>query len=172
MPKRLNIIFRVLSVLTSAEAVFGLLFTAMMMLVFPNVRTTLENRVVHPYLRPVLVMYLMALANVAFNVALVIASIFLWKLQRRGLFLLSCTLLAEAIYFMWILFIEVGTEMVKTHIDLLKGERNPIQGTFGAMMGVGNVSLYIQFLSAFPIVAGVLIFFAYRYLRIPARPLN
>jgi hypothetical protein len=75
------------------------------------VRTALENVAAHPYSDTTLLLYLMTLTNVAFDVQLLIASIFLWKLQRRGLFLLVYTLLAETFYF-------VGIVAVETHFKL------------------------------------------------------
>jgi hypothetical protein len=172
MRQKLRVIFRVLSVITSLESACGLFFTVMAMLVYPFVSTTLENKLVYPYLHPRLVMYLMSFANILFDGLLLIAGVLLWKFRRRGLFLLAYTLVAEVVYFIAILLVEVGGEMIKAHLALLSGDRGPLQGTLGAMMGVGNMSLGIQFITAFPIVAGVLIFFAYRYLGISARPLQ
>lgn len=166
MPRRLRVIFRALSVLTSLEGAFGLLLTAMTMLVFPFVRPTLEDIVAHPYSHSALLLYAMALANVAFDVMLAIASVLLWKLQRRGLFLVVCTLLAEATYL-------AGITAVQMYFVLRRrSDSAPFSESLGAMSGVGNMSLGVQLATAFPIVAGVLIFFAYRYLGIPARPLH
>ena len=169
MPRRLRIIFRALSAITLLESIFGVLLTALAMFSFPFIRATLEKNVVHPH-HPALVFYTMALANVGFSVVLVIASVFLWKLQRRGLFLLACTLLAETLYFISVLFVVVGTELIRAHIALLTLAQSPSESTLDAMTGVGNMAVVVHLLTAFPIVAGILILFAYRYHRsYPAR---
>ena len=41
--------------------------------------------------------------------------------------------------------------------------------TISAVAGVGNFRLGLQLVTAFPLIAGILIFFAYHYLGIPAR---
>ncbi len=42
----------------------------------------------------------------------------------------------------------------------------------GFILGAGLMGFTPQFVTAFPIVAGMLIFLAYRYLGIPARPIQ
>jgi hypothetical protein len=165
-PRRLRTVFRVLSLVSSLEGAFGLFLTAIMMLVFPFAKSGLENVVTHSDSHSTLLLYMMALTNAAFDVALLIAGALLWKLQRRGLFLLVCTLLAEAAYFLGIVAIEM-------HFGLKRGTGpSAFSETLGAMAGVGNISLGVQLATGFPIVAGILIFFAYRYLGIPARPIK
>ena len=96
----------------------------------------------------------------AFMFALITAGMHLWKLDRRGLRILVYTLLAELIY-----LIGIATVSMAFH------NSNALGRNVGAMAGVGNLALGLQIVTGFPIVAGILVFFAYRYLSIPAQPL-
>jgi len=75
----------------------------------------------------------------------------LWKLKRRGLLVLIYVLGLELFY----ILVSATTAPSKE---------------YGIILGIGLMPFAIQVVTAFPVVAGVLIFFAYRYLGIPARP--
>ena len=155
MPKRLRIIFRVLAAVTLLEGLIGLYGVAFDMSIVPLTLEYMKHtQGSYVYSRPLL--FLMAAINLVFEVLLFFAGAFLWKLQRRGLFLLVCTLLGEIVSF-------IGALIVSIHLD------RPHSGNVTFLVGTGNIALGLQMLTAFPIVAGVLIFLAYRYLGIPAR---
>src|SRR5207302_959765 len=78
----------------------------------------------HVYSRPLL--FVMAAINLVFEILLFVAGAFLWKLQRRGLFLLVCTLIGEVVYFM-------GALMVSIHLD------RPHSVNFSFLVGTGNL---------------------------------
>jgi hypothetical protein len=88
----------------------------------------------------------------------------LWMLRRRGLFLVSWTLVAEIAYFF---ILDTGMTMY-VHHKMGGGE---FFENFSYITLGGNVVLAVQLVTGFPVIAAVLIFFAYRYLGIPARPL-
>ena len=150
-PRRLRAIFRVLSVLTLLEGFVGLLIASDTVATGPiNYRALqhLDGQTHAPALR---LLYFLASANVVFNLALFYAGGLLWKLKRRGLLALIYVLVIEFVY----ILVYVTTAPSKE---------------YGIILGFGLLPFAIQVVTAFPIVAGVLIFFAYRYLGIPARP--
>jgi hypothetical protein len=85
---------------------------------------------------------------------LLAAGALLWKLQRRGLLLLICVLLAEVVFVLSIL--AVGAS---------KGFAPPV----GFIVGMGLFPFVAQGVTVFPIIAGILIPFAYRYQGMPTR---
>ena len=158
MPKRLRIIFRVLAALTLLEGLAGLYGVALDIFMVPFVMEY-THKMEHSYVHSMLLLFLMAAINLVFEALLFVAGTFLWKLQRKGLFLLVCTLLGEIAYFM-------GALLLSIHLD------RPHSVNFALLVGTGNIALGLQMLTAFPVAAGVLIFLAYRYWGIPARPLQ
>jgi hypothetical protein len=100
-------------------------------------------------------------ADLIVEVMLLAAGAFLWKMKRRGLFLLIAVLVTEFIY---AASISLALLAPRTGSALAKG--------FGYLVGMGLSPLSVQIVTAFPLVAGILIFFAYRYLGIPARPIE
>lgn len=116
---------------------------------------TLEYLAGYSYPHARLLLYLMDSANLLFGVMLLAAVVLLWKLERRGLLLLICVLITEFIFVLCII----------VDIAASKGFSKPLD----FMVGRGLFPLAPQLVTAFPIVAGILIFFAYRYQRTSAR---
>jgi hypothetical protein len=160
MPMRLMAIFRVLSVLTLLEGLAGVVLTIVRLPMDWMMLQKMANPVPHS----TLLIYLIALVNLAFAVTLVVAGTLLWMLRRRGLFLVSWTLVAEIAYFF---ILDTGMTMY-VHHKMGGGE---FFENFSYITLGGNVVLAVQLVTGFPVIAAVLIFFAYRYLGIPARPL-
>ena len=154
IPGRARTIFRLLSVLTLIEAVLGLLLTAFEISMGSYHNRALETLLGRAYSDSWLV-YLIELIALAFNVLLLAAGALLWKQQRRGLRLLICILIAEFIFVLGLggAFASGGLSKVQDYL-----------------VGMGVMPFSPQIVTAFPIVSGILIFFAYRYLGIPAKP--
>lgn len=163
MPGRLKTIFRILSVATLLEATVGLFWIGLQMFVLAFRREAAFNLPGGPYPHLETLVYLMTSADLLFIATLLVAAILLWKLRRRGLFLLAWTILAELAYLGVI--IALGTYL-GTSGDTA---RKSLAGTLNLALAFGNAGLGIQLFTAFPLIAGVLIFFAYRYLGIAAR---
>lgn len=163
MPRRLRTIFRILSVVTLLEATVGLFWIGLQMSVLAFHREAAFNFPGGPYPHLESLVYLMTSANLLFIGTLIAAAILLWKLRRRGLFLLAWTLLIECAYFLGI--VAVGTYLG------MNGDsaRKVLASTFSVATAFGTAGLGIQLFTGFPLIAGVLIFFAYRYLGIAAR---
>jgi hypothetical protein len=161
LPKKIKTIFRVLSVLTLLEGGLGLLMTASALVLglFKYEALDLLSGYKHPKLNFVYV-YLIGFGDVVFMAALVIAGLLLWKQRRRGLQVLAWTLVAE--FFLVVLFAFTFLPFVGFGYS----------STQSYIVGTAAVPFTPQIITAFPIIAGFLIFFAYRYLGIPARPAN
>ena len=159
---RLRAILRVLSVLSLLEGAMSLLAVMAQLFLIPFDQQAVEKFVTRPYAHAATLLYLMASMNLVFAVALFVAGVFLWRLRRKGLLLLVCTLIGEAAYFM-----SLSGVVMFLHRSA-DGASRELSRTISALTGVGNFALGLQLVTAFPIVAGVLIFFAYRYLGIPA----
>ena len=161
MPLRLMTIFRVLSVLTLLEGLAGVVLTIVGL---PLNWRVLQKIVHQPFAHSTLLIYFVALVNLAFAVVLLVAGPLLWMLRRKGLFLVAWTVVAETVYFIldlgitWYVYVGAGGGEFFQNLDYITG--------------AGNIVLAVQLVTAFPIIAAVLIFFAYRYLGIPARPLR
>ena len=151
-PRRLRVIFRVLSVLTLLEGFVGFLIAADTIATGPINYRALQHLDGQTHAAALRLLYFLGSANVALNLVLLYAGELLWKLKRRGLLVLIYVL---AIEFFYILVFSTTTAPSKE---------------YGIILGFGLLPFAIQVVTAFPIVAGVLIFFAYRYLGIPARP--
>jgi hypothetical protein len=91
-------------------------------------------------------------------VILLVAGVLLWKRQRRGLVVLTGTLIAE-------LVCGIGPAIV----NAVHGAQGISTSEHALLVGLALFPVFPQILTAFPLVAGILIFFAYRYLGIPAR---
>jgi hypothetical protein len=139
------------------EGGLGFLFSALSIIAVPFNYKTLEDLVGHPYPHSAALLYLTGSVNLIFEVMLVVAGVLLWKLQRRGLLLLICVLIAEFISVLGIMAIFAPRGQSKA---------------LGFIMGMGLMPFALQIVTGFPIVAGILIFFAYRYLGIPARAIE
>ena len=96
MPLRLMTIFRVLSVLTLLEGLAGVVLTIVGL---PLNWRVLQKIVHQPFAHSTLLIYFVALVNLAFAVVLLVAGPLLWMLRRKGLFLVAWTLVAETVYF-------------------------------------------------------------------------
>jgi hypothetical protein len=152
IPRRLRSIFRVLSGLTLADGSVGFILAAHNIINVPVDST--EHLVGHPYSHSSSLLYSIDSANLVLNVMLLAAGALLWKLQRRGLLLLICVLLAEVVFVLSIL--AVGAS---------KGFAPPV----GFIVGMGLFPFVAQGVTVFPIIAGILIPFAYRYQGMPTR---
>lgn len=153
LPRRLRAIFRTLSVLTLLEGFVGFLIAADSIASGPMTYRALQQlNGQQTYPSSLRLLYFLASANVVINLVLLYAGRLLWKLKRRGLLVLIYVL---AIEFFYILVFSTTTAPSREH---------------GIILGFGLMPFVIQVVTAFPIAAGVLIFFAYRYLGIPARP--
>jgi hypothetical protein len=94
---------------------------------------------------------------------LFLSAVLLWRLERKGLTLLLCTFGAEFLY-------SVGVVVGAMYLDSKAGGgRRPLGETLGIGASLANMELFIQMFTGYPVVAGVLISLAYRYLGIPAR---
>lgn len=98
-------------------------------------------------------LYLLGCISALFSLLLLASSALLWKLRRKGLASLSWTLVAEVLCLVTISFIFTSRFSSTAQ---------------SYMLGMGLMSFTPQIVTAFPIVAGILIYFAYRYLGIPA----
>jgi hypothetical protein len=154
IPRRLRSIFRVLSGLTLADGSVGFILAAHNIINVPVDSTALEYLIGHPYSHSSSLLYSIDSANLVLNVMLLAAGALLWKLQRRGLLLLICVLLAEVVFVLSIL--AVGAS---------KGFAPPV----GFIVGMGLFPFVAQAVTVFPIVAGILIPFAYRCQGMPTR---
>jgi hypothetical protein len=153
-------IFRVLSVLTLLEGFGGAVLTIFGL----PLNWIVLQKEAHPFAHATLLLYFVGLINLLFAVMLIVAGTLLWTLRRRGLLLLSWTLIAEIFYFV---VLDTGISMyVYDRTDGGEFFQN-----FSFITVASNVVIGIQLGTAFPIIAAVLIFLAYRYLGIPARPL-
>jgi hypothetical protein len=76
--------------------------------------------------------------------------------------LLAWTLVAEIVYF-------VCDSGIAVFLHRSGEQTRALWKTISILNGTGNVSLGLQMVTAFPLIAGVSIFLAYRYLGIPPR---
>lgn len=123
------------------------------------------HKVVPQFAHAVLLTYFVGLINLAFAVTLFIAGTLLWMLRRRGLFLVAWTLVAEIVYFC---VLDLGVTM---YVYRKMGSGDFFLNFSLVTLG-GNAALAVQLTTAFPVMAAILIFLAYRYLGIPARSLS
>ena len=153
-------IFRTLSVLTLLEGSVGFLVAADSIAMGPFSYKALQHLEGQNYPSAVQLIYFITIASLVFCLLLLYVGRLLWKLRRRGLSALIYVLAAE--FFYSLIFI---TTVMSTHSFF----RAPSKG-YAFILGMGLMPFAIQVVTAFPIISGVLIFFGYRYLGIPARP--
>src|SRR5258708_39094296 len=147
IPRRLRSIFRVLSGLTLADGSVGFILAAHNIINVPVDSTALEHLIGHPYSHSSSLLYSIDSANLVLNVMLLAAGALLWKLRRRGLLLLICVLLAEVVFVLSILSV---------------GASKGFEPRVGLFVVLGLLPIDAQAVTVFPIVAGILIPFAYR----------
>lgn len=166
-PRRVRTIFRVLSVLTFVAGGLGLLVTASEITLGPTEKRAVESVYGQPY-PDVWLVYLVESISLIFNGMLVRVGTFLWKHQRRGLLLLIAVLVGE---FFYCIVFSVLLDFVVAG-DKAGTASQALGIAHGYILGAVLWGFIPQFVTAFPIVAGILIFFAYRYLGIPPRPIQ
>ena len=152
-PRRVRAIFRALSVLTAVEAGLGLALTACVTLLVPFHYATLSSLEGHPYSRSLSLLYLLGSTSALFDGVLLASSALLWKLRRTGLVLLSWTLIGEVVCVVGI--VSMFTSGFSSNAE-------------SYVLGMGLMPFSPQIVTVFPIIAAILIYFAYRYLGIPA----
>lgn len=146
--------------LTLFEGSVGFLVAADSIAMGPFSYKALQHLEGQNYPSAVHLIYFIAIASLVFSLLLLYVGRLLWKLRRRGLSALIYVLAAECFYSLILI-----TTVMSTHSFF----RAPSNG-YSFILGMGLTPFAIQVVTAFPIIAGVLIFFAYRYLGIPARP--
>jgi hypothetical protein len=146
-------IMRVLAVTCLLEAVSGLLVLVSGVASFPYLAGRLGLQ--GPHMRSIF--YSSASVNMILMLLLVISAVLLWKLERKGLIFLTWILGIEILYF-------IGTSVI-SYI-----ERTDL--SLSTVMGLGDACLGVQIWTAYPLVAAVLIFLAYRSQRMPARKMK
>lgn len=158
--RRVRRIFRVLSILTFLEGGLGLFATLVTIRMGRIHFEALEYLLGYKYPHGWLV-YAIECVNFSFCVVLFAVAALLWKQQRRGLFRLVCVLAAEFLYCVVFAMAFVGPRgdpaLFKAH---------------GYITGMAMMPFSLQIVTAFPVIAGILIFFAYRYIGIPARSID
>jgi hypothetical protein len=103
-------------------------------------------------------MYLfLVLVNCIFVALLVRSAILQWRLSRKGLNLLALTLGLEVLYF-------IVDAIVAVRLYPTTGDLNA-RMTSSVLIGASGSSLYFQMITAFPLVATVLIILGFRSLR-------
>jgi len=159
MSRKATILMRVLAVTSAFEAAGGL---ALLIPTFIKLRSPQGEGVPGSPPPPAWVLEFMTAANVAFAAMLILCATLLWKLKPTGLRLLIGTFCLELFYYLclaaallWLGFAQGGSQ-------------RPFALQIASMIGVGNLVVGIQISTAYPLVAGILIFYCYRSLRIQA----
>jgi hypothetical protein len=154
--RRVRIICRALSILALAEGGLGVLLTMWVVKMGPlyavRLQTLWADRFPHNW-----VVYAVGFISLPFNVMLLVAGGFLWKRQRKGLLLLTCVLIAELTF-----------GLAPAIINVTYGRAQAFSNVQAFLVGIALFPFFPQILTVFPLIAGILIFFAYRYLGIPA----
>jgi hypothetical protein len=157
MPTRVRLIFRVLSTFTLVEGMVGVLITLWNIIAGRRFYAFEMNTLIGSAYPHMWHIYAISCATLPFNLMFLVAGALLWNLDRRGLFTLICTLTAEiAIFFTFVFH------------NVLNGAHG-LSNVQGFLVGLALFPVFPQILTAFPFVAGILIFFACRYIGIPAR---
>jgi hypothetical protein len=159
MPRRVRVIFRVLAILSFVEGLGGVLLTIMNAKMVPiyitsDVLSVNSNQVAR-------LLYAVSYISLPFNCMLLVAGVFLWKVQRRGLSVLA-----------WIIIVELASVTAAALIGAVRTMHGHEIPDLGFFLGVAIFPVGLQVITAFPVVAGILIFFAYRYIGIPTRQLG
>lgn len=153
MPKKLKLIYQALSLVTLLEGVVGVLIAGFEIFHVPKIERLLGSKFPHF----ALAFYCMDSANLLFNGLLIVAGVLLWRMRRRGLFLLFCTFAVELIYF--IAFVAIAMDFKPRPVADTRTFADTLTAAGGA-----NMSLAVQAFTGYPVVALVLVFLAYRYL--------
>ena len=151
MMKKPRIVLRTLAVLTAFEAFGGLLLLA----ITPAGYSAIKSRFASDCPHFDLINLGLVLANLLIVGLLLSSAFLLWRLQRRGLFLLVITLCFEFLCFLGLV---IGMMNLK-----LEGVAN------AWLIGVAMTAVGVQVYTAYPLIAVPLLVLAYRYLGIPAR---
>jgi hypothetical protein len=160
MPRKAETLMRVLAVINVLEGAGGLFMVA---LALDTILGPFRGLVPGTRQHAGSAVYAMAFANVAFACLLFISASLLWRLKRSGLLLLLCTLCSEVVYFLTLVATLMHRESAR-----LPHSQGPASA-FAPLFGFANMGLGVQVLTAYPLIAGVLIFLAYRSIAIPAR---
>jgi len=149
MPSKPKVVLRILALLTALEALGALLAVGLSVSTYSLVKDRFGSD--YPHFGEIYMA--LVLANVLIIGLLFVSAFLLWRLQRRGLFLLILTLGIELVYLIGLM------GALLSHESAITAE----------LMGVGLRVLILQILTAYPLMAVVLLILAYRYLGIPAR---
>jgi len=149
MPSKPKVVLRILALLTALEALGALLAVGLSVSTYSLVKDRFGSD--YPHFGGIYMA--LVFANVLIIGLLFVSAFLLWRLQRRGLFLLILTL---------------GIELVSL-IGLMGALLSHESAITAELMGVGLRVLILQILTAYPLMAVVLLVLAYRYLGIPAR---
>jgi len=98
-----------------------------------------------------------SLVNLLFLIALLAASRFLWRLERRGLLICNAVFILEILYF-------IGGEAIELALALAGGKARLIALSMGAAGGTGDMGIGPQLLTGYPIIALIVLNIAYRKL--------
>ena len=158
--KKTIVLFRILAVLTGLEDGIGLCSAALFAVTFPLVNTSFRAELPDsgvlsglPHLR--LIFWSMSALNFIFIGFLLRSAVLLWRLLWRGALLLIAVLCCEVLYF---LLLRESSAFLHSAGD---GLPKTVGDTLATLGGAGNMGLSIQILTAFPLIAGVLILLLY-----------
>lgn len=156
MSNRSEILFRVLAVICWMVSAQGLMSNYTEWVSFNYPHKLLLSR--HPELTGAV--HRMAAFDVIFVIMLIVSGMLLWHLKKMGLAALAATLCSELVY---VLIIFGGA----VHFSSIAKPPSKAVGELASAASVANGGLLFQIFTAFPIIAAVLIFLAYRSLRMP-----
>ena len=147
MNKKAHSVLKVLAVITGLEAIGGIVFLGLdivMSYMLSRIPRTGDGHLPNIFFYYVFV-------NSLFVAMLAVSTALLWKLRKSGIALLSATIACEIVYFF-------------APVPILTARSDSAQ-IVGAFLGVGNVGIGIQLVTAFPLVAFILIALCFHYLR-------
>jgi hypothetical protein len=147
MNKKARLVLRILAVITGLEALGGAAFLGLDVVISYSLSRT--PRVGDGHLPNIFFYYVFV--NILFASMLAFSAVLLWKLRKTGIALLSATVACEVVYFL-------------APVPILTASSDSAQQV-GAFLGVGNVGIGLQLVTAFPLVAFILIALCFRYLR-------
>jgi hypothetical protein len=149
-----EILLRVLAVICWMVSAHGLMSNYAEWVSFSYPHKYLLSR--HPELTGTV--HTMAAFDVIFVIMLIVSGILLWRLKKMGLAALAVTLCSELVY---VIAIFGGA----AHFSSTSNFSSKTVGALASAASVANGGLLFQIFTAFPIIAAVLIFLAYRSLR-------
>lgn len=153
MDRKTTLVFRGLAVITALQAVAGLFLVSLGLSSYTTTRASFGAD--YPYFG--LIYVALTAVNVSVLVLLFTSALRIWRLQRRGLFLLVLTLCFEFAYF-------AALTIANTNM-----QRDELSMAGAVLIGTGMMALVPQLFTAYPLIALVLLMLAYRYVGIPAR---